>query len=168
MDNNEILIRLRNGLHLKDSDMAEIFRLGGINPTMEEMKKMLLESEEPGSEAGEENGRLKCGNFELESFLNGFILFKRGEEDSNPEKDRKPSLSITHSGKVNNVMLKKLKIALSLTGDDMIDVLRKGGVIATKRDLSPFFRIEGHKHYRKCGDVFARGFLKGLAKKNQG
>jgi uncharacterized protein YehS (DUF1456 family) len=65
-------------------------------------------------------------------------------------------------------MLKKLKIALSLTSDDMLDMLEKTGVIVTKGELSALFRKEGHKHYKECGDKYARNFLKGLAIKIRG
>jgi uncharacterized protein YehS (DUF1456 family) len=65
-------------------------------------------------------------------------------------------------------MLKKLKIALSLTSDDMLDIFIKAGVIVTKGELSALFRKEGHKHYKECGDKYARNLLKGLAIKNRG
>ena len=33
MDNNDILIRLRYALDIKDADMVEVFRLGGLEVT---------------------------------------------------------------------------------------------------------------------------------------
>ena len=42
MTNNDILIRLRYALNIKDSDMVEIFRMGGIELTKAEVQKMLL------------------------------------------------------------------------------------------------------------------------------
>ena len=44
MDNNDILIRLRYALDIKDTDMVEIFKLGGIELTKEEVLKMLTKS----------------------------------------------------------------------------------------------------------------------------
>jgi uncharacterized protein YehS (DUF1456 family) len=102
----------------------------------------------------------------LESFLNGFIIFKRGEKDPKPGQTEKPVLSIKDSD-VNNVMLKKLKIALELSSDDVIDLLKKAGVMITKSELSALFRKEGHKNYKECGDKYAKNFLKGLAIKNR-
>jgi hypothetical protein len=44
MNNNDILIRLRYALDIKDIDMIEIFKLGGISVTREELQRMLLKS----------------------------------------------------------------------------------------------------------------------------
>ena len=44
MNNNDILIRLRYALDIKDTDMVEIFKLGGIEVTKEEVPKMLTKS----------------------------------------------------------------------------------------------------------------------------
>lgn len=42
----------------------------------------------------------------LESFLNGFIIFKRGRKDVKPGESEKPALAIKNNKSVNNVMLK--------------------------------------------------------------
>ena len=44
MENQDILIRLRYALDIKDTDMVEIFKLGGIQLTKEEVLKMLTKS----------------------------------------------------------------------------------------------------------------------------
>ena len=102
----------------------------------------------------------------LESFLNGFIIFKRGKQDPKPGQPERPALSKNES--VNNILLKKLKIALALTSEDMLDILEEAGVIITKGELSAVLRKEGHKNYKECGDRYARNFLKGLAIKYRG
>jgi uncharacterized protein YehS (DUF1456 family) len=56
-----------------------------------------------------------------------------------------------------------LKIALSLTSEDMIEILEEAGVVITKGELGALLRKEGHKNYKVCGDKYARNFLKGLA-----
>lgn len=61
-----------------------------------------------------------------------------------------------------------MKIALSLTSEDMLDILEDVGVIVTKGELSALLRKEGHKNYKECGDRYARNFLKGLAVKYRG
>jgi len=40
-------------------------------------------------------------------------------------------------------MLKKLKIALSLTSEDMLDIFNEAGINVTKGKLSALFRKEG-------------------------
>jgi uncharacterized protein YehS (DUF1456 family) len=99
----------------------------------------------------------------LDSFLNGFIIFKRGKQDSNPGESGKPAQSLNES--VNNILLKKLKIALTLTSEDIIEILKEAGVQITKGELSALLRKKGHKNYKECGDKYARNFLKGLALK---
>jgi len=39
MDNNDILIRLRYALNLRDKEMVEIFKLGGVEVTEETVEK---------------------------------------------------------------------------------------------------------------------------------
>lgn len=175
MDNNDILIRLRYALDIKDIEMVEIFKLGGLEVTEEEVRKMLIKSKnsyhnEVGNhcEIEERVENIKCKNSALDSFLNGLIIFKRGKQDIKPGQPERQVLSIKNSENLNNVMLKKLKIALSLTSDDMLDILKATGVIVTKGELSALFRKEGHKHYKECGDKYARKFLKGLSIKNRG
>ena len=175
MDNNDILIRLRYALDIRDTDMVKIFKLGGAELTQEEVKKLLIKSKETyryNDEVDvhevieEKDQNIKCKNSTLESFLNGFIILKRGKQDPKLGQSEIPELK--NSENPNNIMLKKLKIALSLTSDDMLDILEKAGVIVTKGELSALFRKEGHKHYKECGDKYARNFLKGLAIKIRG
>lgn len=104
----------------------------------------------------------------LESFLNGFIIFKRGYQDPKPGQSIQPAPSLNNHETVNNILLKKLKIALSLTSEDMIDILKKAGINITKGELSALLRKAGHKNYKECGDKYARNFLKGLAIKYRG
>jgi uncharacterized protein YehS (DUF1456 family) len=170
MDNNDILIRLRYALDIKNTEMVEIFKLGGIEVTKEEVLMILTKSNDSYdneadnvSDVAENEENIKCDNIMLESFLNGFITFKRGKQDPKPGQPEKVALSIKNSERVNNMILKKLKIALTLTSEDMLDILETAGVIVTKGELSALLRKEGHKNYKECGDKYARNFLKGLA-----
>jgi uncharacterized protein YehS (DUF1456 family) len=167
LTNNDILIRLRYALDIKNTDMVEIFKLGGIKVTKEELLKILTKSkdsydDEPVDDDNNEEN-IKCTNFMFESFLNGLIIFKRGKQESKPGQPDRPAMSIKEHGSVNNVLLKKLKIALSLTSEDMLEIFDEAGIIVTKGELSAILRKEGHKNYKVCGDKFARNFLKGLA-----
>lgn len=162
MDNNDILIRTRYALDIKNTDMVEIFKLGDIELTKEEVLMTLIKT--PENDEDEEN--IKCDNIMLESFLNGLIIFKRGKQEPKPGQPERPAYSTNE--RVNNILLKKLKIALSLTSEDMIEILETAGVFITKGELSAFLRKEGHKNYKECGDQNARNFLKGLAIKYRG
>ena len=170
MNNNDILIRLRYALDIKDIDMVEIFKLGGVILTKEDVLEILTTSkDDKHNDSTDMQGtrqqvrNLECSNNKLESFLNGFIIFKRGKQDRLPGEINKPIFTIKNTKSVNNVMLKKIKIALALTSDDIIDILKEAGVELTKGELSAVLRKEGQKNYKECGDRYARNFLKGLA-----
>jgi len=168
MNNNDILIKLRHALDIKNTDMVEIFKLGGIKLSEEDVQKMLMGSKEicsDGSDNKDETEEItKCKNSTLESFLNGFIIFKRGEQELKPGQSEIAPLSIISNKSINNIMLKKLKIALSLSSQDMLDIFEEAGDTITKDELSNLFRKEGHKHYKKCDDKHAMNFINGLAK----
>lgn len=164
MDNNDILIRLRYALEIKNKEMAEIFNLGGVEVTVPEVIKILTKSDD---EFGDDD-QIKCNNSMLDSFLNGFIIFKRGKQEPKQGQPDTPEPALNKITNVNNVLLKKVKIALSLTTEDMLDIFEKAGITVSKGELGALLRKEGHKNYKECGDKFARNFLKGLALKYRG
>lgn len=161
MTNNDILIRLRYALDIRNIDMVEMFKLGGANITKDELADMLIKVND--DEEAPENF-MKVNNKLLEQFLNGFITFKRG-----PQKDEngnvKPPLEATGKENSNNMLLKKVKIALGLTSDDLVDLLYEGGVTVSKGEMGAILRNPTHKNYKVCGDRFARCFIKGLTYK---
>lgn len=164
MDNNDILIRLRYALEIRNKEVAEIFKLGGVEITVPEVIQILTKSDDD-----EDNDfQIKCNNSMFDSFLNGFIIFKRGKQDPLPGQSNTPEPVVKRSANVNNLLLKKVKIALSLTTEDMLDIFEMAGIMVTKGELGALLRKEGHKNYKECGDKFARNFLKGLAIKYRG
>jgi uncharacterized protein YehS (DUF1456 family) len=170
MDNHDRLIRIRYALDIKNRDMVEIFKLGGIEVTKAEVLEMLTKSNNIEDNEADNDGdiaeneeNIKFSNIMLDSFLNGFIIFKRGKQEPKPGQPERPAQSIKQNEFINNLILKKLKIALALTSEDILDILAEVGVIITKGELSAILRKEGHKNYKECGDRYARNFLKGLA-----
>ena len=161
MNNNDILTRLRYALDLKDAEMVEIFGLGGIEITRVDIQAILskVKNHEADDEEFQANDyKKKLENKMLESFLNGLITFKRGASDS-----EKPVQLTMNDRNVNNILLKKVKIALTLTSEDMLDILSDTGTNLSNSELSAVLRKEGHRNYKECGDRYARNFLKGLA-----
>ncbi|HZK23612.1 MAG TPA: DUF1456 family protein [Atopostipes sp.] len=157
MNNNDLLTRLRYALDLSDSEMVDIFELGGQSMSRKKVDALLKKSEENSDDVEAENKYvLACSDEMLERFLNGFITFKRGPKDG-PE----PKLELNHKN-ANNLFLKKVKIALSLTSDDILDLLEDEGVEISKGELSAVLRKEGHRNYKPCGDRYIRNFLRGL------
>jgi hypothetical protein len=62
----------------------------------------------------------------------------------------------------NNDVFKKLRVALMLRDDEIIDILKLADFKISKSELSAFFRKDNHPNYRECGDQVLRNFLNGL------
>lgn len=164
MDNNDILIRLRYALEIKNKEVAEIFKLGGVEVSVPEVVQILTKSDDEV----EDNDQIKCSNNMLDSFLNGLIIYKRGKQEPKQGQSDTPELPVRKIEHVNNLLLKKVKIAMALTTEDMLDIFENAGITVTKGELGALLRKEGHKNYKECGDKFARNFLKGLAIRYRG
>ncbi|MGD8559394.1 MAG: DUF1456 family protein [Gammaproteobacteria bacterium] len=145
MTNNDILHRIRVIFDFTDSNMIEIFGLGGVPVTKDQVIAWLKKDTDPASQ--------QCGDAQLAMFLNGFIVYRRGKkEGAQPE----PEKQIT-----NNIIFRKLKIALDLQAEDILEILQLADIHLGKHELSALFRKPGHKHYRECKDSILHGFLKG-------
>ena len=62
----------------------------------------------------------------------------------------------------NNDILKKLRVALSLRNDDIIEILSLVDFEISKGALGDLFRNEDHPGYVEAGDQMLRNFLNGL------
>ena len=62
----------------------------------------------------------------------------------------------------NNDILKKLRVALALRNDDIIEILSLVDFEITKGALGDIFRREDHPGYVEAGDQLLRNFLNGL------
>ena len=62
----------------------------------------------------------------------------------------------------NNDVFKKLRVALKLRNEDIIDIMKLVDFRITKTELGAFFRREDHPNYKNCGDQVLRNFLNGL------
>jgi uncharacterized protein YehS (DUF1456 family) len=146
MTNNDILRRVRYIFDLSDSQMIAIFAAADDQVTREQISAWLKKDEDPAFQ--------KCNDARLAIFLNGFINKKRGKkEGAQPQPEKRLT---------NNIILMKLKIALNLKAEDVMEVMALANVPIGKHELSALSRRPGHKHYRECKDQFLRNFLKGL------
>ena len=62
----------------------------------------------------------------------------------------------------NNDIMKKLRVALKFTDDDILEVLALADFRVTKTELGAIFRKEDHPNFKPCGDQLLRNFLNGL------
>ena len=62
----------------------------------------------------------------------------------------------------NNDIFKKLRVALMLRDDQIIEILELVDFRLSKAELGAFFRNADHPNYMECGDQVLRNFLNGL------
>ena len=146
MINNDILRSLRYTFDIDDQLMIKIVALSGKTVNREEVCAWLKRDDDPDFMA--------CTNKDMLYYLDGFILHKRGPSDKKRAE--------TDQALSNNIILKKIKIALNLKSDDLIAILKLSKVNISQHELSAFFRNKHHKNFRNCNDQFLRQFLKGL------
>ena len=128
--------------------MSSIFRLGGSAVEPATLSALLKKEDE--------QGYIACSDKVMGQFLDGLIIHRRGQRETGPAQKGQTALT-------NNDILKKMRIALELREDAMLNILRLGEVDISKSELSALFRKKGHKHYKECGDQFLRYFFRGLA-----
>lgn len=62
----------------------------------------------------------------------------------------------------NNDIFKKLRVALQLRDDQIVEILELVDFRISKGEVGNFFRAEDHPKYMECGDQILRNFLNGL------
>ena len=62
----------------------------------------------------------------------------------------------------NNDIIKKLRVALQLRDDDIVEILKLVDFNISKSELGAFFRKEDHPKYMQLEDQILRNFLNGL------
>ncbi len=62
----------------------------------------------------------------------------------------------------NNDIMKKLRVAMKFTDDDIIKVLELANFRITKAEIGAIFRKDDHPNFKPCGDQILRNFLNGL------
>jgi uncharacterized protein YehS (DUF1456 family) len=144
--NNDVLRRIRYAFDFNDSKMIALFGLADHLVTRAQISDWLKKDDDPAFQ--------QCSDTQLAIFLNGLINDKRGKKEG-PQPDPEQRLT-------NNIIFKKLRIALNLKTEDILEILGLAGVRISEHELSAFFRRPDHKHYRECKDQILRNFLKGV------
>jgi uncharacterized protein YehS (DUF1456 family) len=149
VNNNDVLRRLRYTFNLNDKQMAAVFASAEENFTREQISQWLKKDNDADFVA--------INDTQLAIFLNGFINDKRGKK---PGEQVAPEKKLT-----NNIILTKLKIALNLKAEELIELLNTVDFRLSKPELSAFSRKADHKHYRECKDQVLRNLLQAIDKK---
>ena len=146
MENNDIIRRIRYSFDFNDTKMIEVFALGDSKVTRAQISSWLKKDIDPSYVA--------LSDFQLAIFLNGLINHKRGKKEG-----PKP---IPENKLNNNVIFRKLRIALNLKDNDILELLKLADLEISKHELSAFFRKPGQSQYRECKDQILRNFLRGM------
>ena len=149
MTNNDVLRRIRYTFDFNDNKMMAIFAEADVVVTREQVSEWLKQDDDEEYKA--------CPDVLFASFLNGLINTLRGKKDG-PQMEPEKRLT-------NNIIFRKLKIALNLKDDDILKIMALADFDISKHELSAFFRKVGHKHYRECKDQILRRFLQGVQSK---
>ncbi len=146
MNNNDILKRIRYTFDYSDSKMIEIFELADHQVSRADISNWLKK---------EDDGSFKeLDDFTFAIFLNGLINSNRGK--------REGAQPIPESRLNNNIILKKLKIALNLRTDDILKIFVLADMSISVNELSAFLRNPKQSQYRQCKDQYLRNFLTGM------
>lgn len=149
MTNNDLLRRLRYALSLNGVSIAEACALAGHHIGPIEVLNLLKKEDEKGF--------MVCDDTVMGAFLDGLITMRRGPRDTPPG-----ALPSSDGLLNNNLILRKLRIALELNDADMLAIFRQAGVSLSKAELSALFRGVGQRNFKECGDQLLRNFVRGL------
>ncbi len=149
MTNNDVLRQIRYTFDFNDDKMMEIFNHVGFDAPRTLVSDWLKKEDHADF--------IVMKDKEMLHFLNGFIIEKRGKKEGvAPPPDRYLD---------NNIILKKIKIALALRNEDILDIFALVEKPISPHELSSFFRRPTQSQYRDCQDQYLRNFLYGLKKK---
>lgn len=146
MTNNDILRRVRYIFDFNDDKMIALFAAADCTVTRAQISDWMKQEDNPDFK--------KLSDVMLATYLNGLINDKRGKREG-PQPVPEKNLT-------NNAIFMKLKIALNMQAEDILEVMALSDFRMSKHELSAFFRKAGHKHFRECKDQILRTFLKGL------
>ena len=153
MTPNDVLRRLRYALDLDDATARRLFALGGRPIEAATLGGYLAAEEHPAF--------VPCPEDDLAAFLDGLITDRRGPRDpAAPPRPKDERLD-------NNLVLKKLRVALELQERDLLELLRLEDRALSTSEVSALFRKPDHKHFRRAGDQLLRAFFQNLARRTR-
>jgi uncharacterized protein YehS (DUF1456 family) len=151
MNNNDILGRIRYLFNYSDLQVVELFKLAEYTVDEAAVNNWLKKDDHPQY--------LEMSDRELATFLNGLIIQKRGKREG-PQPKPEEELS-------NNMILMKLKIALNLKSEEILELFALVDRKVSKPELSSFLRSADHNQYRPLMDQYLRNFLTALQRKSK-
>jgi uncharacterized protein YehS (DUF1456 family) len=147
VNTNEILFRIQKALNISLEEMLDAYKLEGYSIEPSHIDALLKRRHHKDFEL--------CSYEELGTFLDGLVTLKRGPSPKKSDSDEIVELT-------NNLILKKLRIALELKEAETEIIFGLAEVELTKQELKSLFRKEGHKNFKPCSDALLMSFLEGL------
>jgi uncharacterized protein YehS (DUF1456 family) len=142
-----LLHKIRNALRIDEETMLHIYALEEYPMEEKRLKAILKKPSAKGHEAADYE--------ELGVFLDGLIRLRRGAPRNPPPEDAEIELD-------NNLILKKLRIALELKEMDLEMIFEMGERPMSRSQLRDLFRNPTHPKYLPCSDAILNDFLLGL------
>ncbi|CAA6800147.1 MAG: Unknown protein [uncultured Sulfurovum sp.] len=147
MQTNDILFKLKTALSLENEQIIEAYKLADFEMTEERLVSIMKRRQDKGFE--------EATFEELGVFLDGLVLLKRGPSDKVANEDDVVELT-------NNLILKKVRVAMELKEPELVILFALAEVTLTKRQIGSLFRKEGTKNFKACSDELLNAFLEGL------
>ncbi|WP_457608606.1 DUF1456 family protein [Nitratifractor sp.] len=147
MKPGQILYRIGEALKLDRETILRAYALEEYPMSEERLDTILAKPSSKRHEPAEYE--------ELGVFLDGLIHLKRGAVLNRPPDDAEIPLD-------NNLVLKKLRIALQLKEMDLEAIFALGGRELSRGQMRDLFRAPDHPRYRPCPDAWLNDFLVGL------
>jgi len=147
VDLNNILSSIKDALALTYRDIEEIYKLENFEISPKRIKEIF-------SPKGTKKYK-KATYEELGVFLDGLITKRRGKKE---EQDSKAEEIILD----NNLILKKLKIALNLDEYELSMIFELGDKKLSKSAIKDILRNPSNPKFRELSDKELNAFLKGL------
>ncbi|MGJ3236905.1 DUF1456 family protein [Marivirga sp.] len=146
MTNNDILKRIRYVFDYSDEEMMAIFDSADYKVSRSLVTDWLKNDDHDEFK--------EIYDDQLATFLNGLINTKRGKREGEQPKPEKLL--------DNNTILKKLKIALNLKTEDVLEVFKLAGKPISPHEVTAFLRNPKQQQFRPFLDQYLRNFLNGL------
>jgi len=147
INTNEVLYRIQQALNLTAKEIIEAYKLEEYTMEAPHLESLLKRRQDEGF--------MLCSYEELGIFLDGLVTLKRGPSPKKANDDEVIELT-------NNLILKKLRIALELKEAETEIIFGLADVELSKQQLASLFRKEGHKNFKACPAELLMAFLEGL------
>jgi len=152
MQINDILFKIKTALSLSNSEIIEAYKWADFTMSEERVSNIVKRHQDKGYE--------EATYEELGLFLDGLVVLKRGENSKKVESDEVVELT-------NNLILKKLRVAMNLKESELVIIFALAEVTLTKRQIGSLFRKEGGKNFKACSDELLMAFIEGLLTVNK-